>query len=240
MTWIFAYWTPTKEMFPLAKSVDKRGNLKKLELERGLKALKRAKTLCERRHAESILAVATSAVRETTGGVEFVKQARKNLGLPIRVLSRGDEARLIYLAVRESVHVENGAFFAIDIGGGDVKLIWGDRRQMRRWESVKLGVLRLANQFPLSNPPKRKELETLRKHIREELNRASPSNGLERGGVIATSGTALQLCRLAQEDHADKNSGPLHQKKFTAEALRAVFADLYTTKKKERRSPRRL
>ena len=140
-------------MAPLAKSVDKWGNLKKLELENGLKALKRAKTLCERRHAENILAVATSAVRETSGGVEFVRQARQNLGLPIRVLSHGDEARLIYLAVRESVHVENGAFLAIDIGGGSVELIWGDRQEMRRWETVKLGALRLANLFPLSNPP---------------------------------------------------------------------------------------
>ncbi len=225
-----------KEMAPLAKSVDKWGNLKKLELENGLKVLERAKTLCERRHAENILAVATSAVRETSGGVEFVRQARKNLGLPIRVLSHRDEARLIYLAVRESVHVENGAFLAIDIGGGSVKLIWGDRQEMRRWETVKLGTLRLANQFPLSNPPKRKEMDALREHIRGELDQAAPLNDLERGDAIATSGTALQLFRLALDENGGENSGPLHQKRFSAEALQAVFTDLYTTKKKERRS----
>ena len=122
-------------------------------------------------------------------------------------MSHRDEARLIYLAVRESVHVENGAFLAIDIGGGSVELIWGDRQEMRRWETVKLGALRLANLFPLSNPPKRKEIDALREHIGGELDRAAPLNNLERGDVIAASGTALQLCRLALDENGKEKRG---------------------------------
>ena len=61
-------------------------------------------------------------------------------------------------------------------------------------------------------------------------------NSLERGDVIAASGTALQLCRLALDENGKENAGSLHQKRFSAEALRSVFLDLYTTKKKERRS----
>ncbi|MCW3026742.1 MAG: Ppx/GppA family phosphatase, partial [Solirubrobacterales bacterium] len=52
--------------------------------------------------ADSVDAVATSAIRDAENAAGFLKRARKCLGLPIRVLSREEEARYGYLAAVNS------------------------------------------------------------------------------------------------------------------------------------------
>ena len=226
-----------KEAVSFADSVDKRGHIETLDLNEWRKALKNAKALCAGLEAETILAVASSAVREAANGVEFVRLAKQITGGPVRVLNPYTEARLSYLAVRESVHIENGSFLAIHIGGSDVRLIWGDRGEMLRWEALQLGALRLANRFPLSNPPKPKELDKLRARIRSELDKifaeAEPPRWSE---TVAAGGTAMQLCRLAMNIRGEETSGALHQTRFSDAELQDVFSRLYFTKRKERKS----
>ncbi len=121
-----------------------------------------------------ILAYATSAVRESSNGGDFVLAAKKQLGLLIQVISAQEEAHLIYLAVRQAIDLSShahgtGPSLIVDIGGGSCELIVGTNAKPLLLESFKLGASRLTQQFVHSDPLNRRDRESLEKHIRKTL-----------------------------------------------------------------------
>ncbi len=66
-------------------------------------------------------AVATSAIRDAENAEEFLARARERFGLPIRVLSREEEARYGYLAAVNSTTLADGC--VLDLGGGSLQLV---------------------------------------------------------------------------------------------------------------------
>ena len=69
--------------------------------------------------------MATSAIRDATNREEFLRAAREASGLPVRVLSREEEARYGYLAAVNSTTLGDGV--VLDLGGGALQLV-GVRR----------------------------------------------------------------------------------------------------------------
>ncbi len=75
-------------------------------------------------------AVATSAIRDAENAPAFLAKARKRTKLPIRVLSREQEARYGYLAAVNSTTLSDGCM--LDLGGGSMQLVGvRDRRAQR-------------------------------------------------------------------------------------------------------------
>ncbi len=68
----------------------------------------------------SVDAVATSAIRDASNAEDFLGRAREHFDLPIRVLSREQEARYGYLAAVNSTTLDDG--FVLDLGGGSLQL----------------------------------------------------------------------------------------------------------------------
>src|SRR5690606_25928083 len=104
------------------------GHISREAMERALATLARFQHAARTKAAEKVIAVATAAVREAENGGDLIERARRELKLPIRLVSAREEARLIYLGVRHA-----GCFgkapdeprLAIDIGGGSVEFIVG-------------------------------------------------------------------------------------------------------------------
>src|SRR5690606_37425136 len=59
--------------------------------------------LAAARGVDEVIATATAAVREAENGGDFVDAVQRDLGLPIRVISGAEEARLIHLAAMNAV-----------------------------------------------------------------------------------------------------------------------------------------
>lgn len=91
---------------------------------------------------ESVVAAATSAVRDASNGTEFLELVKKRTGLAVRVLSGEAEAALSYRGVLSGLHVEPGSTLVVDIGGGSTEFIWmqGERLNL---VSVNAGAVRL-------------------------------------------------------------------------------------------------
>jgi exopolyphosphatase/guanosine-5'-triphosphate,3'-diphosphate pyrophosphatase len=91
---------------------------------------------------ESVVAAATSAVRDASNGTEFLELVKKRTGLAVRVLSGEAEAALSYRGVLSGLHVEPGSTVVVDIGGGSTEFIWmqGERLNL---VSVNAGAVRL-------------------------------------------------------------------------------------------------
>ncbi|MCC6805988.1 MAG: Ppx/GppA family phosphatase [Deltaproteobacteria bacterium] len=188
-----------KEMVKLGRGGLTEGVLMQDAQDRAISALHRIHKLAKVKQVEEIVAVATSAVREASNGGEFLARIMDEVGLRVQVIRGTEEARLIYLAVREAVDFRRDRGLIIDIGGGSVEFIVGTAKEPLFMRSVKLGVARLKEMFVSRDPFSPRELRAMRSHVRTQLlpiqQQIDAAGGFQR--VLGTSGTILNLCAMA-------------------------------------------
>ena len=115
----------------------------------------------DERHVD---AVATSAVREARNAEAFLVPARERFPGAIRVLSREQEAYYAYLAAVNSTTLDQGC--VLDLGGGSLQLLRVEDRLPRQCGSWRVGTVLMSERYlPVNGPPKRKQLDELRRHI---------------------------------------------------------------------------
>jgi exopolyphosphatase / guanosine-5'-triphosphate,3'-diphosphate pyrophosphatase len=148
----------------------------------------------------SVDAVATSAIRDAANAELFLARAHERFPLPIRVLSREQEAHHGYLAAVNSTTLADGC--VLDLGGGSMQLVQVRERLAQSSASWRLGTVRMSERFlPPNGPAKRKQLEELRGHIAEELAQAEWLSEAARTGdtrLVGIGGTVRNLAAAAQ------------------------------------------
>jgi exopolyphosphatase / guanosine-5'-triphosphate,3'-diphosphate pyrophosphatase len=183
-----------KEMVFLGKSVFEHGRLTDEAIRLGLEAIGKFMKLAQRHGVNDVRAVATAAVREAANGGEFLYAIAEHTGIVPQVISGSEEARYIYLSVRNAVDLSAKSALTIDVGGGSVELIVGDAHSMRLGRSAKLGVQRLRAEFGRGAPlgkRERKELEDKIDDLAAGALEEARLAGYEM--VVGTSGTILAL-----------------------------------------------
>jgi exopolyphosphatase / guanosine-5'-triphosphate,3'-diphosphate pyrophosphatase len=148
--------------------------------------------------AKTVIAVATSAVREANNGEEVLQRIREELNIDAKMISGREEARLIYLGVLWSMPTIRGDFAIVDIGGGSTEIIVADRHQTKFSESYKLGAARLTQRFFRKDVPTPQEIRELHDEVRGVL-RPAAARIAEHGGfgqLVGTSGTVQTLAKL--------------------------------------------
>ncbi|BFU96606.1 MAG: putative Exopolyphosphatase [Nitrospira sp.] len=187
---------------------------------RGLEVLRQLVTLARNKGYDRIVAVATSAVREAKNGGDFIDLVTEQLRLTIRVVSGNEEARLIFFAVKNSVPMGEQPVLAVDVGGGSVELMVGNRDQLLHVKSLKLGAIRLADQFLKRTPPSEGMLRALEDVVTERLKGALDSFKTKRfDSFIATSGMAGNLAEVI---HLKKTGRPLPQLNLATVSLKDI------------------
>ncbi len=141
---------------------------------------------CSATGITEIDAVATSAIRDATNAEDFLDRA----ALPVRVLSREEEARMGYLAAVNSTTLADGA--VLDLGGGSMQLV-RDRLAPRRRAAV-LAAGRGADDRALRPRRGRGEQEAAQGAARA---RRRPSWRTRRGCRAAASGSSASAARCA-------------------------------------------
>jgi exopolyphosphatase/guanosine-5'-triphosphate,3'-diphosphate pyrophosphatase len=121
--------------------------------------------------------------------------------LPIRVLSREQEARYGYIAAVNSTTLSDG--YVLDLGGGSMQLVHVAGRFAREFGSWPVGTVRMTERFlPANGPAKRKQIEELRGHVAAELEQAEwlSASDRPRGDrrLVAIGGTVRNLAAAAQ------------------------------------------
>ncbi|GAB1545428.1 Ppx/GppA phosphatase family protein [Scytonema sp. NUACC21] len=177
------------------------GDLKPEVMERAIGALGRFQKMAKTHKAETIVAVATSAVREAPNGKDFLKRVKDELGLGVDLISGEEEARRIYLGVLSGMEFNNQPHIIIDIGGGSTELILGDSHEARTLTSTKIGAVRLTGELIKTDPISNIEFEYLQSYTRGMLERsveelqANLKFG-EHPRLVGTSGTAETLALI--------------------------------------------
>jgi exopolyphosphatase/guanosine-5'-triphosphate,3'-diphosphate pyrophosphatase len=141
---------------------------------------------------DDIDAVATSAIREASNRDEFLDRA----ALPVRILSREEEARYGYLAAVNSTTLSDGV--VLDLGGGSMQLVRVTGRLATQDGSWPLGAVRMTERFLADGgPATRKQLDRLRDHVAAELESA-PWLARSGGRLVGIGGTVRTLAAAAQ------------------------------------------
>jgi exopolyphosphatase/guanosine-5'-triphosphate,3'-diphosphate pyrophosphatase len=158
-----------REMVGLGRMSFPSRRLSREAIERAMVTLRRFSREAKRWQCEKWIGVATSAVREATNGGVFIARVRRELGVHVRVISAREEARLIYLGVRQAIDLSAGPHLIVDIGGGSAEFIVASGEGPLMLESRKLGAARMTAQYVKSDPVNERELKSLRAHYGTQL-----------------------------------------------------------------------
>jgi exopolyphosphatase/guanosine-5'-triphosphate,3'-diphosphate pyrophosphatase len=200
------WWKRTDEIYEpvrIGQGLAATGRLGEKPIERALATLDVFAHFCRASGlgAGAVDAVATSAIRDAENADSFLETARRRSGLPIRVLSREEEARYGYIAAVNSTTLSDG--YVLDLGGGSMQLVHVAGRLALEFGSWPVGTVRMTERFlPVNGPAKRKQIEELRDHVAAELEQAAwlSDDGRSENAprLVGIGGTVRNLAAAAQ------------------------------------------
>jgi exopolyphosphatase/guanosine-5'-triphosphate,3'-diphosphate pyrophosphatase len=150
-----------------------------------------------------VLAVATSALRESDEGAAFIEELNKVSGMSMEIISGEEEAYLIAQGIlhfdSSARSQENSTVLCIDIGGGSTELSICENSRVLATASLALGAIRSHNTFLTSQPAAPKSVEQLRTSVRDEINKL-PNHFSDKNFdlVFGSSGSIRTLCNLPE------------------------------------------
>jgi exopolyphosphatase/guanosine-5'-triphosphate,3'-diphosphate pyrophosphatase len=178
----------------LGRGVDLSGRLSAEAIEDACAAIGEYVAAIEELGADTVVAIATSAVRDAENGSAFVAELRERFALSARVLDGEKEARLTYLGAT-SEHPPTEPTLVVDIGGGSTELIVGSGAEISFHASLQAGVVRHSERHVASDPPTAVELEALAADVRGLIEDAVGS-GVRADAGIAVAGTPTSLAAV--------------------------------------------
>ena len=212
----FKVKTSFSRIIRLGEGLSKSGRLSNDAIERTLDALQ----ICAGKMRSLSVAragmIATEACRSAANAPEFLRRARKETGLDIKVISRETEAKLAVAGCASLLDADSELALVFDIGGGSSELIWLDltRCQQRwgrslparleaqnciaAWTSLPVGVVTLAERFG-SQSVDHRTFEAMVAHVAGLLAPFEAKHALRervrrsRAHMLGTSGTVTTL-----------------------------------------------
>lgn len=141
-------------------------------------------------------AVTTSAVRESKNGDEFLERVQRETGLRLEIITGSEEARLVYLAVRNRVDLGIHDWIVADLGGGSVEVSRVNSEGILWSESHTMGSVRLLEELSDSGAEPGRFRRLLEEYV--SILRIPVSAGQRPpAGFAATGGSMEQLARIS-------------------------------------------
>ncbi len=181
----------------LGRGVDLSGRLSSEAIEDVCSAIDGYVGLIGELGAETVDAIATSAVRDADNGSAFVAELRERFALSARVLDGAEEARSTYIGATSEAPPDEPTL-VVDIGGGSTEMVVGTGSEISFHDSLQAGVVRHSERHIASDPPTASELEALATDVRG-LIESSVGSGIEATHGIAVAGTPTSLAAVEIE-----------------------------------------
>ena len=181
------------------------GRLTEGAMEAAVRVLSGFKARAETLELRGLRAVATSAVRESRNGADFVERVGQQTGLELRVISGSEEARLVHLAVREHVALGGKQWLLVDLGGGSVEVSLADEHGVLWSESHTMGSVRLLEELTGGSEEPGRFRRLLEEYV-STLRIPSAASNRAGGAMIATGGNIEAIAKLVGQRPA--GNGP--------------------------------
>lgn len=110
-----------------------------------IEALDSFTEIAGRYHIETMIPVATAAIRRSKNAQDIIKTVKKKTDLDLKILKEEEEAFFGNYAVRHTMGIRDGV--TIDIGGGSTELTLFKNKEVIHSHSFPFGVVSLKKQF---------------------------------------------------------------------------------------------
>ena len=217
----------------LGRGVDLTGRLSAEAIEAACETIADYVALYQEAGAETVVAIATSAVRDAANGGAFVAELRERFALSARVLDGEEEARLTYMGATFE-HPPAEPTLVIDIGGGSTELIVGTGEEIAFHASLQAGVVRHTERHIASDPSATAELEALAADVRGPIEAAAaahPETDVRDGIAVAGTPTSLAAVEMELDPY---DPARVHEHSLTINSIQRMLSRLASAPLAER------
>ncbi|MBA3749937.1 MAG: hypothetical protein H0X03_03430 [Nitrosopumilus sp.] len=163
-----------QEYVQIGYNLYKNNNIIKYQnIERTIEFLNKIKNNLKQMKINTVIPIATSAVRDADNMYDVVNTIKKNSGFEFNILSGFEEGFFSYFGAQSIMRVPDGIFF--DLGGGSIEIIHVQNYKIKKIICMNLGALRLSEKFGKFNENlEEEERATGYKHLEKYLYKNIP------------------------------------------------------------------
>ncbi len=185
--------------------------------ERGMEALRRHKQKADSLGVARIKGFGTSMLRNARNADRFVQRVKDELGIVISVIPGEQEAELILAGVRQAVPFGAQPALVMDIGGGSIEFILATDKALMWKRSFELGVTRLRERIPISDPITVDEEARIAQHLDDRLEALyAVVERQEPHVLIGSAGSFDSLARIVMAERGAELPDEVLGLRFTA------------------------
>lgn len=158
-----------KSAVGLGKGGITKGIITEDAIQRALNTLKIFRTVLDEHKVMHVIATGTSAVRSASNKQELIQRIKKEVNIDVEVIDGIREAELIFRGVQQAVALEERPALAMDIGGGSVEFIIGNKDGICWKQSFEIGGQRLIDRFHVHDPMDEGDRKMMHNYFHEVL-----------------------------------------------------------------------
>lgn len=166
------------------------GYLQEEPLNRAYQALKEFSLIISQYKVNKTLCVATSALRDAPNQKDFISLIKKELNIPIKIISGEKEAYYGGIAAANLLHLDNA--LSIDIGGGSTELAVYENKKVIQTYTLKLGTVRLKELYFDNN-----DIAGAKQYIQNEFNKLPPD--FKHKDIVGIGGSLRTISKMVME-----------------------------------------
>lgn len=216
----------------LGEGLQQTGAISGEAADRTLAALAELQALAKDRRAERIQAVGTLVLRAARNGRNFADRVAAEIGLPIRILTGEEEAKLSFQGAVGASAAEQ--VLGIEIGGGSTQIMVGTHARLHASWSLNMGAVVLTEEFLRSDPPGAEQMVAMSSAISRHLQNVVARVGRD-GELVGIGGTVSSLLtQLRKSDGGDPREFHSASVPFETVSALSIHLSLKTVAERER------
>ncbi|MBE3564674.1 MAG: CHAD domain-containing protein [Thermogemmatispora sp.] len=183
----------------LGESVNASGAISEEKIEQALAVIAHYVALARHLGAETILLIATEAIRRASNRENFLERIEQQVALPVALISGEAEAVLTFYGATYELYRTGRApidLGVVDLGGGSTELVTARDGQITWRRSLPIGSGWLLDRYLTSDPPTRQERARARAFLQDYLQTLTIP--YYPPVLVATGGSANSLWLLAE------------------------------------------
>jgi len=189
----------------LGKGGISKGVITEEAIQRALSTLHKFRIVLDQHAVSHVIATGTSAVRSAANKEELIHRIKKEVNIDVEVIDGSREAELIFRAVQQAVTLEERPALAMDIGGGSVEFIIGNKNEIFWKQSFEIGGQRLIDRFHVHDPMREDDRVMMHEYFNEVLQPLEAAiQKWKPCQLIGCSGTFDTLAEMNIHHHREK------------------------------------
>ncbi len=202
---------------------------------RAVEALKTFKAVIDQQSITTIYAFGTSAFRNARNAHDVKEKIKQATTIEVNIISGDEEAEFIYKGVKSALNLGGDPSLIMDIGGGSVEFIIGNRNGILWKKSIEIGAQRLLDKFQKHDPILQSEISELNTYFENELNELMTTlQKFNPSTLIGSSGTFDTLSEI----HCIRNSIAIKEEDaetpLTLSSFYSIYQELINKNRAER------